>query len=174
MDHLSARASGSRQRLPGIRLNASDEKLGLDWISSIKLASSLRTVLARLPSGQATSKPAGDGLRRLSASCLVKDCEASQRGKLGFSRMTGIRSWIGWVSSLAAVVTMAAVPCNSFAFSQRPANAMGSPSRRVMQRAALHHLEVSATRSIHWGGYSVDVETHRGTRACLREFLLSH
>ena len=26
--------------------------------------------------------------------------------------MTGIRSWICWVSSLAAVVTIAAVPCN--------------------------------------------------------------
>jgi acyl-coenzyme A synthetase/AMP-(fatty) acid ligase len=32
-----------------------------------------------------------------------------------------MRSWICWVSSLAVVVTMAAVPCTSFAFSQRPA-----------------------------------------------------
>ena len=58
--------------------------------------------------------------------------EASNRKKSGFSKMIGMRSWICWVSSL--VVTMAVVPCNSFAFSQRPANAMGSPSRRKKSR----------------------------------------
>ena len=32
MDHLSARASGSRQRLPGIRLNADETGAGLDFV----------------------------------------------------------------------------------------------------------------------------------------------
>jgi hypothetical protein len=31
MDHLSARASGNRQRLPGIRLNAEETGAGLDF-----------------------------------------------------------------------------------------------------------------------------------------------
>jgi hypothetical protein len=101
-------------------------------ISSIRLSSSLRTVLTLLLTGRATSEPAGDGARRRSASSLANGSETSQRAKSGFSRITGIRSWISWVSSLAAVVTMAAVPCSSFAFSQSPANPMGCPLRRVM------------------------------------------
>ena len=32
MDHLSARASGNRQRLPGIRLNADETGAGLDFV----------------------------------------------------------------------------------------------------------------------------------------------
>jgi len=41
--------------------------------------------------------------------------------------MTGIRSWIGWVSSLAAVVTMAAVSVQLLCILPKTSNRDGEP-----------------------------------------------
>src|SRR4029077_16604226 len=69
---------------------------GLDWISSIKLASSLCTLLTRLLTGRATSQPAGDGLRRFSASCLVKDAKQASAESQAFENDGhSVMDWLG-------------------------------------------------------------------------------
>ena len=58
--------------------------------------------------------------------------------------MTGIRSWICWVSSLAAVVTIAAVPCNSFAFSHGKEKKATSAAGGFVAEKRLHVAQVGS------------------------------